>query len=229
MAEGKRLWQAAKTVACAGASALIASACISANDSGTAQVTPQGTVQLEAIKAGMLEDIFKNARVTFAVDTHQEARKGDKTQYISRFYSARGGQYMAECKDDRCYELEVLFRAHGAPKEATGVSKDDALATMKELLPTDAPDPVVDDSRLKDKRAFPNTELYYFGNKYLGVINYDDKSGKTVNTVTVFALPPQVALKYEFGGKVPKNLNVPDSAKGNAVAQAGTSPTSSEH
>src|ERR1700730_10240676 len=96
-------WQSVRVAAAAGATALITSSCISANDSGTTSVTPQGTVPLEKVRAGMPESIFKSARITFAVDTHPAASQGGKTQYISRVFTDKNGQYMAQCRDEHCY------------------------------------------------------------------------------------------------------------------------------
>lgn len=220
MFEGKRALQVAKTVACAGFCALITSSCLSANDAGTTQVTPQGTVPLENLRAGMPEQIFKGARITFAVDTHPSASTGGKTQYISRTPNAKGGQYLAQCKDDRCYELQVLYHPP--------IAKADALATLKEIAPADAGDPIEDDTVMKERKAPRSDLVYYFGNKYMGVINFDDKSGKMANAVSLYALPPQTALKFEYG-RMSSRFKLPESAKSDSVAQAAPSGSSTEH
>ncbi len=227
MLEAKRNWQTVKTATCAGACALIASSCISTNDTGTAtQVTPQGTVPLETVHAGLPEEIFKSAHVTFQVDTSPGAKVGGKTQYLSRMTTAKNnGQYLAQCKDDKCYEIQILYRP---VTNAKSVSKEDALAAMKQLAPADAGEPTEDDQLMKNKKATIADELFYFGNKYLGILTFDDKSAGKVNTVTVYALPPQMALTYEFGA-LGRKLSLPDSAKSDSVAQAAPSGSASEH
>ncbi|HEY9778138.1 MAG TPA: hypothetical protein V6C81_30520 [Planktothrix sp.] len=219
MFQAKRAVQATKVVAGAGFCAMILSSCISASETGTTQVTPQGTVPLESVKAGMPEQIFKNAHATFIVDTHPAASSGGKTQYISRFKSATGGQYMAQCKDDRCYELQVVY--------TPSITKEQALATLKQLAPADAGDPIEDDRVISDKKLPRSDEVFYFGNRYLGIVLFDNKQGKQANTVDLYALPPQTALKWEYG-TFASRFNLPPSAKSDSVAAAPAG-NSAEH
>jgi len=213
-------WQVVRVAAVAGASALITSSCISAGDSGTTSVTPQGTVPLEKVRAGMPETIFKSARITFAVDTHPAASQGGKTQYMSRTYTDKNGQYMAECRDEKCYELSALYRPP--------VDKADGLAALAQLMPTDAPPETgADDSIIKSAKDPRALEIRYYGNKYTAIINYADKSAAKISQINAYALPAELAVKADVGGL--RCIKIPEYAKGSDVAQSPTSPEKSEH
>jgi len=223
MIDLKTVWQVVRVATVAGASAMIACSCISADvDSNTTQVTPQGTVQLEKIRAGMPEEIFRNARITFAVDTKMEATKGGKTQYLSRTYNSKQGQYMIQCHDDKCFLLQVLYNKP--------IDKADGLATLPNLVPPTAPaENFVDDSVLKNPKTTMASEYHYFGNKSLAIVNYSDKTGKEISSISVYALPPEKALSVAYG-KVPAALHVPAESKGDpTVADAGAPEDKKQH
>jgi hypothetical protein len=172
-------------------------------------VTPQGTVDLEKVRAGMPEQVFRAARITFAVDTHTEASKGGKTQYISRTYNAKGGQYLAQCKDEKCFLMQVLYN--------TPVDKADGLKTLPLLVANDAgPETSVDDTVMKNKKTPMASEFHYFGNKAFVIVNYTDKSGANIASIYAYALPPEKALKVAFG-KVPPQMHIPEESKLAAV------------
>lgn len=222
----KNARELSKVLACAGASAFVLSACISVDtNSNTTAVTPQGTVDLDKVRAGVPETVFKQARITFAVDTHPEASAGGKTQYLSRTYNAKHGQYVAQCKDDRCYELQVIYDPP--------VPRADGLATMAQILPPDAPaETSVDDTVLKSPKNPRALDIHYFGNKYLGIITYADKTGSQVKMVNVYAMPPEAAFVAEYG-KIPPALKIPAASRTSAVAtetKTGTAATdTAEH
>jgi len=212
MFERRTAWQVLQVAAVAGATALITTSCISPDtNSNTTQVTPQGTVELEKIRAGMPETVFQSARITFAVDTHKEASKGGKTQYISRTYNAKGGQYLAQCKDNVCFQLQVLY--------PTPVPTADALATVAALVPSDAgAESSLDDSVLKNSKTPMATDFHYFGTKALVIVNYADKKADKVTSISAYAMAPEKALKQAFG-KVPPQMKIPESSKTPAVAE----------
>jgi hypothetical protein len=223
MFQRKISWQAVRVAATVGATALVTSSCISANDTGTTSVTPQGTVPLEKIKAGMPESIFKSARITFAVDTHPAASQGGKTQYISRVFTDKNGQYMAECRDDKCFELSVLYN--------TPVDKDAGLASLALLLPADSPpesgvnDNIVKEPKNKDPRAI---EVHFYGNKYTAIVIYSDKSATKISQINCYALPADLAFRVDVPGL--RGVKIPDYAKGGAdVATTTDSPATAEH
>lgn len=211
MFERTSTWQVLRVIAVAGASAMITTSCISPDvDSNTTQVTPQGTVELEKIRAGMPENVFRSARITFAVDTKPEASKGGKTQYISRTYTAKNGQYLVQCKNDKCALLQVLYKEP--------VAKEDVMPTLAGLVPADAgEETAVDDAVLKNPKTPMATEFHYFGKKALVLVNYADKAGTKVASVYAYAMAPEHALKMAFG-KVPPALKIPETSKIDAVA-----------
>jgi hypothetical protein len=223
MFQRKISWQAVRVAAAVGATALVTSSCISANDTGTTSVTPQGTVPLEKVRAGMPESIFKSARITFAVDTHPAASQGGKTQYISRVFTDKNGQYMAECRDDRCYELCALYN--------TPVDKEAGLASLALLLPADSPpesgvdDTIVKAPKDKDPRAI---EIHYYGNKYTAVIIYSDKTATKISQINCYAMPPELAFRVDIPGL--RAIKIPEYAKAGAdVATGPDSKTTAEH
>lgn len=211
MFERTTTWQVLRVIAFAGASAMITTSCISPDvDTNTTQVTPQGTVELEKIRAGMPENVFRSARITFAVDTKPEASKGGKTQYISRTYNAKNGQYLAQCSKDKCVLLQVLYKEP--------IAKADAIPTIATLVPADAGEETfVDDIVMKNPKTPMATDFRYFGKKALVLVNYTDKSGEKVSSIYAYAMPPEGALRMAFG-KVPPALKVPEASKVAAIA-----------
>lgn len=154
----------------------------SKSGSNTTNVTPQGTVQLDTIKVGMPEATFKDATITFVVDPKPAASNNGRTQYLSRTYDKKGGQYVAQCKGDKCFVLQTLYMTTPIPKE-------DALEVLKTLLPADAPpQSKIDDSQVKAGKVKTPGEIYEFGDKYTGILNYTDKDSGKVNTVSAFDL-----------------------------------------
>ena len=171
----------------------------SKSGSNTTNVTPQGTVQLDSIKVGMPEDTFKNATITFVVDPKAAATSGGKTQYLSRTYDKKGGQYMSQCKDGKCFVLQTLYINTPIPKE-------DALEALKNLLPGDAPpQSKVDDSQLKSDKFKAPGEIYEYGDKYTGILQYTDKTGAKVSTVSAFDMAAdKVREGLNWKGEPPK-------------------------
>jgi hypothetical protein len=138
-------------------------------------VTPQGTVALDVLKVGMPEGIFKGAIMTFVPDP--KGTFGGKTQYLSRNKDANGGQYVAQCLNGMCEGLEVNL-------SGTPVTKEAALATLKQLLPADCP--TASQIELDKSPGTEYIEVYHFGPQYLGRLFYTDKSKAQVRYVSAW-------------------------------------------
>lgn len=177
------------------------------NASNTTNVTPQGTVQLETIKVGMPESTFKDATITFVVDPKPAATAAGRTQYLSRTYDKKGGQFVAQCKAGKCFVLQTLYLTNPIPKE-------DAIEIMKALLPADAPpQSKVDDSHMKAEKKNPE-EIYEFGDKYTGILQYTDKSASKVNIVSAFDLGGDAVREgLNWNGTAPKGGKPAKGAK----------------
>lgn len=144
------------------------------------RATIQGTVPLETITVGVPEDTLKTAILTFWADTNPMASAGGKTQYNSRAYDPKGGQYIANCKNGKCFKLQAYYVNNP-------ITKEEALETIKRLLPQGAPpQSKVDDAEVKAAKVAQPTETYYFGD-YSGQLAYTDKSATKVSVVTVEA------------------------------------------
>ncbi|CAN5734168.1 hypothetical protein BH10CYA1_BH10CYA1_34050 [soil metagenome] len=184
--------------------------------SNTTNVTPQGTVQLDNIKVGMPEATFKDATITFVVDPKAAATVGGRTQYLSRTYDKKGGQYVAQCKDGKCFVLQTLYITTPIPKE-------DALEALKNLLPGDAPtQSKIDDSQIKADKVKTPGEIYEYGDKYTGILQYTDKTGAKVSTVSAFDVSPdEVRRNLNWNGEGTKGGKGAKPAK--AVVEKSTS------
>jgi hypothetical protein len=95
--------------------------------------TKQGTVNVEGLKVGVPEAIIKDAVLTFVLDEQQAAKAGGRNQYLSRSKDSKGGQFSAQCKDGNCFRIEVIYD--------TPITKEEALDTLKKLLPAAAGEP----------------------------------------------------------------------------------------
>jgi hypothetical protein len=180
----------------------------SKSGTNTTNVTPQGTVQLDSVRVGMPESTFKDASITFVVDPKAQATSGGKTQYLSRSYDKKGGQYLAQCKDGKCFVLQTLYIT-------TPISKEDAVETLKILLPADAPpQSKVDDSQMKSGKVSTPGEIYEFGDKYTGIVTYTDKTGTKVSQVSAFDLPADtVRSGLNWSATPPKGGKAAKAAK----------------
>ncbi len=181
----------------------------SKSTSNTTNVTPQGTVQLDSIKVGMPEATFKDATITFVVDPKAAATVGGRTQYLSRTYDKKGGQYVAQCKGGKCFVLQTLYITTPIPKE-------DALEALKNLLPGDAPpQSKVDDSQMKSDKVKTPGEIYEYADKYTGILTYTDKSGGKVSTVSAFDVPAdEVRQGLNWSGTAAKGAEGTKGGKG---------------
>ena len=171
----------------AGVSALcvVATTGCSGGEGTASKPTPQGTIAFEQVKVGMPESTFKDAILTFSPDPN--GTMSGKVQYLSRANNADGGQYIVQCKDDRCYELQVIYSTQP-------ISKDTALKALHALLPESVPPQSKDDdSQVKAKATAKPTEVIWFGDDYRGEIVYADKTGDQVFEVNAWYQPKQTA------------------------------------
>ncbi|MBZ0185275.1 MAG: hypothetical protein K8F91_03410, partial [Candidatus Obscuribacterales bacterium] len=143
-------------------------------------VTPQGTMELEKLKVGVPEKVIEDAVLTFELDENPMSRVGGKHQYISRTKDKKGGKYLVQCVNGNCFETQAYYTENP-------ITKEQAIETMKTMLPTQAPEQSrVDDSQLKDGKAEQPVEKYYFGDAFYGELVYTDKSGELVKFVNVY-------------------------------------------
>ncbi|MBX9877930.1 MAG: hypothetical protein K2Y22_05680 [Candidatus Obscuribacterales bacterium] len=158
--------------------ATMTTAC-SSNKETAAVPTPQGTIALDAVRVGMPETTFKDAILTFVQDPNGSV--AGKVQYLSRGRDANGGQYMVQCKDGRCFGLLVY-------QQEQPLSKEQALATLEKLFPTDKPtQSKVDDQQVKAGNVGTPTETIFFGDDYKGELIYTDKSASKVKIIAAWA------------------------------------------
>jgi hypothetical protein len=175
----KALFSASLVLLCA----LGLGACGGSQGTTTPVATPQGTVELNQIKVGMPEATFRDAVITFVPDPLGST--GGKTQYLSRTIDANGGQYIVQCKDGRCFQIQVTLNPP-APK-------DKAAQIMKDLIPADAPaETKVEQSADKVGKAEYAVETHLLGTDYRGQLISPDK-GQTVSMVNTWYLPAAAA------------------------------------
>lgn len=156
------------------------SACSTVGTTGTPQAAVnKGTVPLQAVRVGTPESVFKEAIITFIPD--QAGTTAEKNQYLSRFTDEAGGQYVVQAKDDLSYEVTIIHR------EKT-LTKDDAIARMKRLVPLNVKDEPTVTTPIAKGAATP-TETYKIGEGYTGTVAYKDKGATEVMAVTVTRLP----------------------------------------
>ena len=165
--------------------AIAMTGCSKGGTGNTSVATPQGTVDLQALKVGMPESTFQNAVITFVPDP--KGSFDGKNQYISRATDANGGQYVAQCKNGQCFELQVYFNANP-------VSRDTALKTLQGLLPPETgAETSVNDAEVKAAKVDHPTEEHLYGKDYKGQVCYADKNSTGVILVNAWYMPPHVA------------------------------------
>lgn len=152
---------------------LVLSGC---NDEEKAPPPPKGTVNLDSVKVGSLEDNFKRAVITFVLDSNKNAVIGDSVQYMSRSKDSKGGTVLARCRAGKCFQLSSVY--------ATPISKDEGLEKMKNMLPANAPpQDKVDDKQVTEGKVDNPEEIYYFGEDYKVFLTYSDKTAQKIRDV----------------------------------------------
>ncbi len=202
MFQGKLKSQFLQIATVAVSIALTATACGTGNDG---RQVYKGAMQLENVRVGVPESIFKDAILTFVKDPNPAASTNGKTQYVGRQYSAKGGQYLVQCKKDRCYLVQVYYMQNP-------VSREEAMETLKQLMPQDCPEQSkVDDAGMK-KASDPN-EVISFGDTYTGEFVYTDPDSKKVKIVNAICNEAQKAAYQDLAG-------APEKKKEDATASA---------
>jgi len=186
-------------------SMLVLGACGIKHGAGNSGGSNQGSIDLDAVKVGMPESTFTDAKITFAPDP-QAPING---KYSSRRPNAQKGSYEVKCKDGRCFWLRVKY------PEKESISKEEGLAALKLLIPGDAPpESKVDDS------ANPLV-LFDYGNKCTGVVEYTDKDDTKVSEVSAFDIPIDQARKGLMGmGKIKTAASIAAAKKATKAAKA---------
>jgi hypothetical protein len=166
-------------------SMLLLAGCGGSHNNDAAQATPQGTLDLQEVKVGMPESVFEKASMTFVPDP--KGSFAGKNQYLSRNMDANGAQYVVQCKNGRCYEVQVYFHEAAVPKDL-------AVKTLSSLLPVESRSvTATNDTEVKAGKAANPIEVLQFGKEYKGEIAYADKSAKGVILVNAWCLPASAA------------------------------------
>lgn len=153
---------------------LVSSGC--SEDEEKAPPPPKGTVNVDTLKVGSLEDTFKRAVITFVLDTNKNAVVGDSVQYMSRSKDSKGGTVLARCRAGKCFQLSSVY--------FPPITKDEGMETMKNMLPANAPpQSKVDDSQVTEGKVDYPEEIYFFGEDYKAFLTYSDKSAQKIRDV----------------------------------------------
>lgn len=205
MFQGKLKSQVLQVAAIAISVALTASACGKGN---AGQQVYKGAMALENVKVGVPETVFKEAILTFVKDPNPAASSGGKTQYVGRQNSAKGGQYLVQCKKDRCYKVQVYYMQNP-------VTREEAMDTLKQLLPPDTPEQSTIDTAGMKNDSEPN-EIVSYGDAYTGQFIYTDKNSGKVKIVNAICNEAQRAAFQDLAG--------PEAKKEDATASAESKP-----
>jgi hypothetical protein len=135
----------------------------------------RGYLGFEQVKVGMPEEPIKRAVFSFAPDP--KGTVGNKNQYLSRNFDDFGGQYIVQCKDGQVFEIQVYH--YEKP-----VSTESGLATLKRLIPADAPQEPVPNSRKPNEV----TDQYLFGPNYIGELVRKSPTEKGVCVINLLKL-----------------------------------------
>jgi hypothetical protein len=158
----------------------------SSKETGTATQAYKGVINLEGVKLGLPEESAKSAILSFASDPSVPA---PHAQYLSRTYDQNGGQYCLAYSNGKPLQVRVVY----AQKP---ISKEEALARLKSILPSSAPEETkIDDSETKAGKKDSPVERRYFGDTLRAELIYADKTAKTVKLVAVATLDKTAAEK----------------------------------
>lgn len=137
-----------------------------------------GSVPLEQVRIGTPGSVFKEAVVTFVPDPNGST--GGKIQYLSRIKDPDGGQYLAQVKNNECYEVDIVIADQALDKEQ-------AVKKMEHLIPPSALSGV--EPKVQSSPDKP-IESYNFDNKFLGQIQYKDNTRKNVLMISAVRTGP---------------------------------------
>jgi len=146
-------------------------------NSGAPSATPQGTVPLDSVKVGMPETVFQDAILTFVPDP--KGSLGRKVQYLSRSFDAKGGQYVVQCRNGKCFGVQI-YHVNNSP------TRQVAFDSLKQLFPADLPAQSKVEEMVDPSNPTCPVEVIYFGDNYKGELTYSDKNKKTVYIISAW-------------------------------------------
>lgn len=161
---------------------LFIQACTGTQNQNTPAKLKRGYLEFELVKVGIPEENVKKAIFSFAPDPN--GTLGDKTQYLSRNLDANGGQYLIQCRNNLVYEVQVYHLKKP-------VTKDVAMATLKNLLPQEAR-PDQPPAQNPDKQK-PSSECLRFAGTYEGELVYANPASKGVTIINAWFVPSTTA------------------------------------
>jgi hypothetical protein len=158
--------------------------CSKADDQRISQKAKKGYLAFEDVRLGIKEDKLKRAIFSYSID--KPGCVDGKTQYLSRIVNAYGGQYAVQCRNNQIYQIEVYHREKPASKEI-------ALATMQRLLPPEATEQPVFQSKEQGADKNLESEFYRLGDGYRGELVLKVKE-TGVAIVKAWAEPSKAAV-----------------------------------
>jgi hypothetical protein len=174
--QSRRYGMVAQAV-CAISVMVLSSGCAS-KDSGTASQSYKGVINIEGVRFGIPEESVKTAILTFVADPNVAQYPGI-TQYLSRVYDKNNGQYSVCYKEGTPVNLRVIYSQ--AP-----ITKEDALAKLKLVLPASAPESEkIDASEVTAGKKPEPVEYRTYGDSLKVELIYSDKSAKNVKLISV--------------------------------------------
>jgi hypothetical protein len=163
-------------IICAASVVTLMAGC-SSKDAGTATQGYKGVINLPGVRLGLPEESAKGAILTFVADPN--VNQNGSSQYLSRVYDDNNGQYCLGYANGQPRQLRVVYAQRP-------ISKEDALAKLKMILPSGAPEETkVDDAEVKAGKKESPVEYRWFGDGLKAELIYADKSAKTVKLVSV--------------------------------------------
>ncbi|HIA50812.1 MAG TPA: hypothetical protein EYN91_01805 [Candidatus Melainabacteria bacterium] len=146
-------------------------------DTGIVTSGYKGVINLEAIKLGVPEEAIKSASLTFVADAN--GAQGETTQYLSRAYDKDNGQYCLSYSNGQPWQLRIIYNSEP-------VSKENALAKLKSILPPSAPEETkVDNSEVTAGKKESPVEYHFYGDNLKAEIIYANKAATAVKLLTV--------------------------------------------
>ncbi len=161
----------------------------SSREASTATQGYKGVINLPGVRLGLPEESAKGAILTFVADPN--VVQNGSAQYLSRVYDENNGQYCLGYVNGEPRQIRVVY----AQKP---ISKEDALAKLKAILPSGSPEETrVDDSEVKAGKKESPVEYHYFGENLRSEIIYSDKTAKTVKLVSVHKIGKPAAKQAD--------------------------------
>ena len=162
---------------CAASVLTILSGCTTTD---TATQSYKGVINLDGVRLGLPEESAKGAILTFVNDP--SVSDGGRTQYLSRVYDNDKGQFCLSYQNGQPKQVRVVYSQAPVPKQ-------NAIARLKMILPTSAPEETkVDDSEVKAGKKDNPVEYHLYGDKLRAEVIFTDKTCKFVKLVGIRAV-----------------------------------------